>query len=432
MDVPFEPVAAQADLGSYDVLIVGKAALTVDGPAPDISRVRDGLKVVLFEQSADVLEKRLGFRVEEYGLRQVFARVPDHPLLSGLAAENLRDWCGAATILPARLSGYTLRPRQGPTIKWCGIEVPRAYRAGNWGNVASVLIEKPARGNFLPLFDGGFSLQFSPLMLYREGKGIVLFCQADVTGRTEDDPAAARLVANMLDYVSSYVPPPIRKVVYAGQDAGRRHLEQMGLAVAAATDDGPAAGQVLVVGPGGGETLSANAAAVRQWIKAGGNVLAVGLGQEEANRFLPFSVKTGKHEYISALFPPPAAGSLLAGVGPADTMNRDPREIELISSGATPVGNGVLAVAADANVVFCQLAPWEFNYQKYYNQKRTFRRVSCLLARILGNMGVDEPTPMLERFSRPVAAAAAENRWLTGFYLDQPSEFDDPYRYFQW
>jgi hypothetical protein len=428
----YEPVAADADLGGYGVLIVGKAALTVGGPAPDISTVRDGLKVILFEQTADVLEKRFGFRVQEYGLRQVFPRVPDHPLLSGLAADNLRDWSGEATILPPRLTGATERPRLGPTIKWCGIEVPRAYRAGNWGNVASVLIEKPARGNFLPVLDGGYSLQFSPLMVYREGKGIVLLCQADVTGRTEDDPAAARLVANMLDYVSSYSPPPAGKVVYAGPAAGRRHLEQMGLAVAAPADGAPGAGQVLVVGPGGGQTLAANAAAVRRWIKAGGNVLAIGLGQEEANRFLPFSIKTRKQEYICSLFQPPAGSSLLAGVGPADTMNRDPREIELLSSGAMPVGDGVLAVAADAKVVFCQLAPWEFDYQRYYNQKRTFRRASCLLARILGNMGVDEPTPMLERFSSPVKAAATENRWQTGFYLDQPTEFDDPYRYFQW
>jgi hypothetical protein len=431
MGVRCDPVAAGADLSGYRVLIVGKAALTVDGPAPDISSVRDGLRVVLFEQTAEVMEKRFGFRVQEYGLRQVFPRVADHPLLAGLSGENLWDWSGAATILPPRLTGFTLRPRLGPTIKWCGIELPRAYRAGNWGNVASVLIEKPACGNFLPIMDGGFSLQFSPLMVYREGKGIVLLCQADVTGRTEDDPAAARLVANLLDYAATYSPPPARKVIYAGDEAGRKHLEQMGLTVAAPGSGAPQADPVLVVGPGGGQALAANAALL-QWIKAGGNVLAIGLGQEEANRFLPFAVKTHKQEYISSLFPPPAAASLLAGVGPADTMNRDPREIDLVSGGATPVGDGMLAVAPDANVVFCQLAPWEFDYQKYYNLKRTFRRTSCLVTRVLGNMGVEEPTPLLKRFSSPVPAAAAENRWLTGFYLDQPSEFDDPYRYFQW
>ena len=62
---------------------MGKAALTAGSQAPDITRVRDGLKVIIFEQTAEVLEKRFGFRVAEYGLRQVFPRVPDHPVLAG-------------------------------------------------------------------------------------------------------------------------------------------------------------------------------------------------------------------------------------------------------------------------------------------------------------------------------------------------------------
>ena len=41
--------------------------------------MRDGLKVILFEQTAKVLERRFGFRVEEYGLRQVFPRAPSRP-----------------------------------------------------------------------------------------------------------------------------------------------------------------------------------------------------------------------------------------------------------------------------------------------------------------------------------------------------------------
>ena len=84
LGVSCQPVDADADLSGFDVLLIGKGALTVDGPAPDLKRVRDGLKVVVFEQTADVLEKRLGFRVEEYGLRQVWPRVPDSPLLAGL------------------------------------------------------------------------------------------------------------------------------------------------------------------------------------------------------------------------------------------------------------------------------------------------------------------------------------------------------------
>jgi len=191
-----QPVQAQTDLSAYEVLIVGKGALTTEGPAPDISRVRQGLKVLMFEQTSDALEKRLGFRVEEYGLRQVFARVSEHPALVGLGPQNLRDWEGEATLLPSRLK-YETRARYGPTVRWCDIPVTRVWRCGNRGNVASVLIEKPARGDFLPVLDGGFSLQFSPLMECREGNGVVIFCQIDVTGRTEREPAAEILVQDL-------------------------------------------------------------------------------------------------------------------------------------------------------------------------------------------------------------------------------------------
>ena len=105
------------------MLIVGKERSDADGPGPNVERVRDGLKVIVFEQTSEVLEKRFGFRVAEYGLRQVFRRVPDHPLLAGLDAEHLRDWRGEATILAAAAASTRMRPRHGPTVKWCGIDV---------------------------------------------------------------------------------------------------------------------------------------------------------------------------------------------------------------------------------------------------------------------------------------------------------------------
>ena len=92
-----------------------------------------------------------------------------------------------------------------------------------------MLIEKPSAGDFLPLLDGGFGLQYSPLLEYREGSGMVLFCQLDVTGRTESDPAATRLVRNLLDYVASWKPASQGQLLYVGDPAGKRHLEQAGL-----------------------------------------------------------------------------------------------------------------------------------------------------------------------------------------------------------
>ena len=235
LNVRYQRVGATADLSAHDVLIVGKEALTADGAGPNVDRVRDGLKVVVFEQSTQVLQERFGFRVAEYGLRQVFPRVPDHPLLAGLDATHLRDWRGEATLLPPRLK-YTLRPRHGPTVRWCGIDVSRLWRCGCQGNVASVLIEKPAKGDFLPVLDGGFGLQYSPLLEYREGKGMVLFCQMDVAGRTEGDPAAEILARNILRYAAAWKPRPRRKALYAGDPAGKKGLDAAGLSPTAYTE----------------------------------------------------------------------------------------------------------------------------------------------------------------------------------------------------
>jgi hypothetical protein len=429
LKVRCERIDAAADLSAHDVLIVGKEALTRDGPGPDLRRVRDGLKVIVFEQSSEVLEQRLGFRVAEHGLRQVFPRVSDHPLLAGLHAEHLRDWRGEARLLPPRLR-YRLRPMHGPTVRWCGIDVARAWRRGCRGNVASVLIEKPARGDFLAILDGGFSLQYSPLLEYREGKGLVLFCQLDVTGRSERDPAAEALTRNVLRYVAGWRSPARRTVLYAGEAAGKKHLAAAGLSPADWTKGALSPGRVLIVGPGGGRALAGEAAAIGKWLEAGGNLLALGLDGAQASAFLPFKVRTRKAEHIAAWFRPAGAKALLAGVGPAEVHNRDPRKLPLVSGGAAPVGNGVLAKAGGGNVVFCQLVPWQFPPGKQMNIERTFRRASCLVTRLAANMGAAGKTPLLARFGDPVKKG--EQRWLEGLYLDVPQEWDDPYRFFRW
>ena len=124
--------------------------------------------------------------------------------------------------------------------------------------------------------------------------------------------------------------------------------------------------------------------------------------------------------------------SLLVGVGPADVHNRDPRELPLVTPGATAVGDGVLAQAENANVVFCQLLPWQFDPKEPMNLKRTFRRAAALVTRLAANMGAAGATPLLARFRAPVEAPGGEHRWLDGLYLDAPEEWDDPYRYFRW
>ncbi|HEV8541464.1 MAG TPA: hypothetical protein VGR78_03645, partial [Verrucomicrobiae bacterium] len=60
-----------------------------------------------------------------------------------------------------------------------------------------------------------------------------------------------------------------------------------------------------------------------------------------------------------------------------------------------------------------------------------YRRVSFALSRLLANLGAASTTPVLTRFhSGP--SSADEKRWLKGLYVDQPEEWDDPYRFFRW
>jgi hypothetical protein len=431
LHVPFQSVDAGTDLTPFDVLVLGKAALDLAGPAPSIGRVREGLRVLVFEQDARTLEKRLGFRVVEYGLRQVHPRVPDHPLLAGLTADHLRDWRGEATLLPPRLS-YEMRPMYGPTVRWCDIPVTRAWRCGNRGNVASVLIEKPARGDFLPIVDGGFGLQYSPLLEYREGPGRVLFCQLDVTGRTESDPAAEILVRRLLDHVSSSDPlPPPRRVAYAGDPAGLESLRGAGIR-AERYDGAPLAGdQLLVVAPGAAGQLAPRSGAIRTWLDGGGHLLAIGCDQGVLDGILP-AIRTRSAEHIGAYFESPGMTSPLAGIGPADLHNRDPRELAFVSEGADLIAGGLLAHARDSQVVLCQLVPWQFDPGGPANVKRTFRRAAFVVSRLLGNLGAGGDTPLLERFGSPVSDRDSQPRWRHGLYLDEPEEWDDPYRFFRW
>jgi hypothetical protein len=99
--------------------------------------------------------------------------------------------------------------------------------------------------------------------------------------------------------------------------------------------------------------------------------------------------------------------------------------------GPMAIGDGMLARSSTLNVVFCQLVRWHFNDTGKMNIKRTYRRVSFLVSRLLANMGAEASTPILKRFHSPLSDAS-EKRWLEGLYLDIPEDMDDPYRFFRW
>ena len=298
---------------------------------------------MVFEQSFEAVEKRLGFRAQEYGLRRAFTRVPGHPLLEGITDANLHDWQGEATLLPETMDWD--HPHSYPMVEWAGFELPRPGRAGCWGNVSSVMIEKPSSGDFLPVVVGGFALQYSPLMVYREGEGVILFCQMDVTGRTEQDPAARRLVGNIMRWADGYRAEHSRGVVYAGEPEGMAHLQKAGVKVRAYDGGRLGPDDILVAGPGSGARLCADAGAIRSWLNADGRLVGVGLSRQEPLDFLPAPLRTEEREHMASFFAAPPANSPVAGIGCADLMTRDAAHRPMVVEGANVLGDGALASA---------------------------------------------------------------------------------------
>jgi hypothetical protein len=195
--------------------------------------------------------------------------------------------------------------------------------------------------------------------------------------------------------------------------------------------------KLLVAGPDCASILAPHAQAIAKFIAAGGKVLAIGLDQKALKSFVPFPISTREAEHISTIFDPPGVASPLAYVGPADVMDRGPGQIPLVSGGADLLGDGVLATAPAGQdqtgpVVLCQLVPWQFDYEQSYGLKRTFRSSARLLARLIANAGAAGGTPILDRIHAPVMAPNQEKRYLSGLYLDEPQEMDDPYRFFRW
>ncbi|MDH7571386.1 MAG: hypothetical protein QHJ73_17555, partial [Armatimonadota bacterium] len=98
-----------------------------------------------------------------------------------------------------------------------------------------------------------------------------------------------------------------------------------------------------------------------------------------------------------------------------------------------PSGRNAPPPATFANPSFEEgTSGWRYKCNEQHNLRRTYRRSSCVLTRLLANLGVAAETPVIERFHTPAAPDGSDKRWLQGMYLDEPIDWDDPYRFFRW
>lgn len=410
LGIPFRKVDAIASPVREGVLVIGREALDPAGPLPNLDAVRDGLRVLVFEQRPEVMN-RLGFRINEHGLRRLFIRHSGHPVLKGLEERHLADWRGEGTLLPPYLDYDQFFC---PEWLWQGFENTRIWRCRNRGVVANALIEKPTVGNFTPIADGGFALQYAPLMEYREGKGSILFCQAEVTGRSAADPAADRLTVNLVDYLRSAAPAaPVRFAVLAG-DSFRKQLAALRLTGETAD---PAGADVIVAGPGLDSYPDLTAR-----VEAGAKLLVFGLDAARLQQLLPKlpDVKDVKAQPSQCA---DLSAPEFAGVSNLDTYFQTRLDYATVGGkelAALRIGKGVAVIAG--------VSPEMLDYEALFRLRSSWRRRAFLLSQLLRNAGVASGSVLLERFR----SAPAEQPWLNSYYLQTPISGDDPYRYYHW
>lgn len=395
-------VGAEDPLDGVRSLLIGREAVGLNNALPDLTAVlARGGRVLVMEQTEEALTHRLGFRVNDPSLRNVFVRVPGHPVLAGLDDARLRDWRGESTLTPPYLD---LPPAEtgDPPHDWLGFRNTRVWKCGNTGQVATVVIEKPQRGDYTALVDGGFDLQYAPLLLAREGAGEVLFCQMDVTGRTASDPAADRLLRNLLRWLSET--PAERQSLptrYVGDADSAALLASLGVEVESVSPERAAGPGLLVVGRHAGALLQDRREAITAALRDGMTVFCLPQRQEDLTGWLPFQVICREAARLDASINEAARAP---GIGPSELHWRGRKSVlEVGAGGAEPTVVHRVPVGRGA-VVFCQIAPDDWDYADEYRVylKRTHNRTAVLLTRLLAAAGATFRTTLTSAWATPV------------------------------
>ncbi len=390
LGIPFKVVKNDADLAGVELLVVGREGLA--DPAIRLDRLmQKGGRLLVLEQEFPVLA-RTGFRSNEHGLRNFFPLVPE------FSDRVVRDWRGSATLTAPNLALPALEVHD-PTWNWHGFDNTRVWRAGNRGNVNSVLLEKPTVGNFLPLMQGGFDLQYAPALEARYGDGVAIFSQFDFSGRTENDPEAVELLRGLILRLDAARPAETLPTWYAGNAEGADLLKKLGIDFK--TVDNVPEGGLLVVGPGA--KLPELSGAVDKGLR----VLALGLPKAELDALFPgkFDAKPGKYfsDYVNGLRETPE----FLGISNADLHWRKELAIDAFDA-AGPGGRALRVLRSGKGVaVALQVAPWMFDANEF--QFRTSRkRNTGVVSRLLHNLGAADRSGIWERLAPQKVSAAPE------------------------
>ena len=360
-------------------------------------------RVLVFEQREDVLNA-IGFRTQVYGLRQAFPRFRDKRYPSLADSKNLRNWAGEATLVAPYLDGIDELERAYTRKPWSGYLATRVWRCRNRGNVASVLLEKPATGDWRALCDGAFDLEYSPLLQLVTSGGSVTFCQLDVTGRTTADPAADAIVKELVAGLGVQT-----KGIWKAQCLGLRAFVNARDAEVDFNHDVKQDQRDRFLAASGAKKPKD----LDEKVKRGATVVCLGFTAAEVAAWSPVKlacVDTNGCYYSRIEKLPPE----LNGLSNADWAWHGAMDFAAFTEPAED-GNSAFRVVrhGKGRYVFWQVPPWMVDCEARPYLRPTRRKANAMFARLLGNLGF--------RFNA-----------VAPHYLDAPVAEDDPYRYYRW
>lgn len=385
--------------GAADAVVVGRGALTrelFEGRLVPLAR--SGGRVLVFEQDKKTLES-IGFRVQEYGLRTVFPRAWD-PIISVFAPELLQNWAGCSTLLTVYREDLAQDEVAYPSTTWAGFVNTRVWRAGNRAAVATVLPEKPSCGNWISYYDGGFALQYAPLLEWRLGAGSITFCQLDVTERTMADPIADDLVRRLVSRLSRKVERGI--VPTALGNRAFVELQRYGVPC-----ERPRS-QTFVVSSGAVKPSDFDAR-----VANGATALLLGLTADELKSWCAEPILVGPRTGI-AYERMSRAGNELAGVSVADWAWHGLMDFDALQDKSDDATAAYRVIRhGKGRYIIWQMPPWKIDYGERPQLRVSFRGASRMLERLFGNLGIRSELTSVR-------------------YADDPVAEDDPYRFYRW
>jgi len=354
-------------LGPGDLLIVGREGASACKPfAKEIrSSVMSGANMLVFEHSEKDLASFFGLRSFAASSRQLFVSASASSLLPGFESRDFMDWAGKATLLQ---ENPTPLNESYPEHIW---------KRGNGGVVASVAIEKPQTGSFIPLLNEGCDLNYSPLLLINCGKGSALFCQLDLHGRTEQDPSASLVYARVLELASAYKAPASGKLAYSGDAKGSTLLDRLG--VDFELSESPSPLSLWAIGEGS-KALEGDCSPLKEFLAKGGRAVLLNHSSPSASA-AKLGLQCADFKMDSFALPYKSLGALTASLSAADFYWKDNSKLPLPES-YFPLKE---FKSGAGSLLLCQIDPLQFsaeemNQRRYAGRLKMFRCLSGVLA----------------------------------------------------